>query len=121
MVPGGRPLMDIGYKYNTWKVIYFIEVLVFIVTENSGSTQEGITYLSKYTEQFTNVNILPVARPLIMYKFFGSVNEVDYHNKSRHSDLAVEKLWVTQCGWMRLCTTVAMVMNINNFWMYIHV
>ena len=32
MVPGGRPLMDIGYKYNAQ------EVLSFIVTDNAGST-----------------------------------------------------------------------------------
>ena len=32
MVPGGRPLIAIGYKYNTRKV------LSFIVTENEGIT-----------------------------------------------------------------------------------
>ena len=81
MVPGGRPLMDIGSKYNTWKVIYFIEVLVFIVTDNAGSTQEGITYLSKYTETFTNVTILPVACLLVMSIFVSAVNEVESTNK----------------------------------------
>ena len=44
--PMVRPLIDIGYKYNTRKV------LSFIVTEDSGSTKAGITYLSKYPEQF---------------------------------------------------------------------
>ena len=51
-----------------------------------------------------------------MSKFFGSVNEVDSHRKSRHSDLALEKLWVNQCGWMWLFTTVSMVMTTNNDW-----
>ena len=51
-----------------------------------------------------------------MYKFFGSVNEVDSHNKSRQSGLALEKFWVTQCGWLWLCTTVAMGMAITNSW-----
>ena len=41
MVPGGRPLIVIGYKYNTRKVIYFI------VTENAGRTKSGLNYLSK--------------------------------------------------------------------------
>ena len=51
-----------------------------------------------------------------MYEFFGYFNEVDSHNKSMQSYLAMEKLWVTQCGCLRLCMTVAMGMNITNFW-----
>ena len=49
IVPGGRPIIAIGYKYNTQEAIYFI------VTVNAGSTQAGITCLYKYTEQFTNI------------------------------------------------------------------
>ena len=45
-----------------------------------------------------------------------SVNEVNSHNKPRQSYLALEKLWRTQCGWLRLCTTVAIGMTITNFW-----
>ena len=60
MVPGYRPLVAIGYNYNSRKV------LSFIVTDNVGITKTGIPYLSKYPEQFTNVYILPVARPLVM-------------------------------------------------------
>ena len=48
--------------------------------------------------------------------FSSSVNEVDPHNKSRQSDLVLEKLWVTKCSWLRLCTSVAMWMTITNFW-----
>ena len=44
------------------------------------------------------------------------MNEVDSHNKSRQSDLVLEKWWVTQCGWLRICTTVVMVMTITNCW-----
>ena len=44
-----------------------------------------------------------------------AVNEVDSHNKLRQYYLALEKWWVPQCGWMRLCTTVAMGMTITNF------
>ena len=39
MVPGGRPLIAIGYKYDARNV------LSFIVTYDAGSTKEGITYL----------------------------------------------------------------------------
>ena len=77
MVPGGRPLIAVGYKYNTRKVLYFV------VTENAGSTKTGIPHLSKYPDQFTNVAIRPVARPLFMSKSFYDVNEVDSSKKSR--------------------------------------
>ena len=110
MVHRGRPPIAIGYKYNARKV------LSFIVTDNAGSTKTGISYLSKYPDQSTNVAIRPVARPIVMSKQFSAVNEVDSHNKSRRSDLALEKWWVTQCGWLRLCTTVAMGVTITNCW-----
>ena len=83
MVPGGRQIIAIGYKYNAWKVLYFI------VTENEGRTQTCINYLSKYPEQFSNIAIHPVAFTLVMYRFFESVNEVNYHNKPSQSDLAL--------------------------------
>ena len=28
--------------------------------------------------------------------------------------------WVTQCGWLRLCTTVDMGITITNFWKLFH-
>ena len=62
MVPGGRPLIDIGYKYNARKV------LSFIVTDKAGSTKSGIPYLSKYPDQFNNVSIRPVSLTLVMSK-----------------------------------------------------
>ena len=62
MLPGDRPLISIGYNYNAQKV------LSLIVTDNAGSTKTGITYLSKYPDQFTNVSICPVARTLVMSK-----------------------------------------------------
>ena len=59
MVPGDRPLIAIGYKYNSRKV------LSFIVTDNAGNKRTGIPYLSKYSDQFTNFAIIPVAHPLV--------------------------------------------------------
>ena len=79
MVPRRRPLISIGYKYNERKVLYVI------ITENAWSTQAGFPIL----DQFSNVSTCPVACPLAVYKFFDSVNEVDSHNKSRQSGLAL--------------------------------
>ena len=74
-----------------------------------------IPYLSKYPNQFYNVSIRFVACPLLMCKFLGLVIDVGSHNKSRQLDLLLEKSWVTQCGWLRLCTTVDMGTTITNF------
>ena len=74
MVPADRPLIYIGYKYNAQKA------LSLIFNENAGITNNDITYLSKYPDQFTNVAIFPVARPLVISKKSAD-NEVDSHNK----------------------------------------
>ena len=58
----------------------------------------------------------PVAFPLVITDFFVSVNGVYSQNKSNQSDLALEKFWVTQCGWLWLYTTVAMGIIITNYW-----
>ena len=84
MVPGDRPLIAISYNYNARKVLYFI------ITDNAGIKETGIPCLSKYPEQFTNVAIHPVSCPLVMSKK-SAVNEVYSHNKSRQSDLVLEK------------------------------
>ena len=71
VVPGDRPLIDIGCNYNVQKVLYFID------TEDAGSIKYGITYLYNYPGLFDNVDFCPVASPLVMSKLFGSVNEAD--------------------------------------------
>ena len=48
------------------------------------------------------------------------INEVDPHKKPRQYALALEKLWVAQCGWIQLCITVAMGMAINRLWKLFH-
>ena len=110
MVPRDRPLIAIGYTYNVRKV------LSFIVTDNAVITNTGITYLSKYIDQCANVAIRPVARPLVMSNCFLLLMRLTPTKKSRKSDLALDKWWVTQCGWLRLRTAVAMGMTITNCW-----
>ena len=63
IVPRYRPLLDIGYKNNSQKVLYFI------LTDDVWSANSGIPYLSKYHETFTNVSIVPVAHPLVVFNF----------------------------------------------------
>ena len=62
MVPGYRPIIAIGYKYNVPNILYLV------VTDNAGSTKTGIPYLSKYPDHFTHVAVRPVARPPVISK-----------------------------------------------------
>ena len=64
VVPRDRPLVAVGYKYNTQKIIYFIFI------EYSGSTNAGIQYLSNYPGPFSNFAIITLACPLFMSKLF---------------------------------------------------
>ena len=47
---------------------------------------------------------------------FSAANEVETHNKPRQYYLDQEKFRVTQCGWIRSCTIVAIEMSITNCW-----
>ena len=58
MVPGGRPLISIGCKYNVR------EVLSFIVTYNAGIKQAGLTYLYKYPDHFLIFSLTLLLLPL---------------------------------------------------------
>ena len=54
--PGESPLLAIGYKYNSRKV------LGFIATEGSGSTEPGDLYLSCFPDIYYNVSVCLVVR-----------------------------------------------------------
>ena len=57
MMPRGRPLIDIGYKYNVSNVLYFF-------TADTGIAKEVIIYLYNYPESFSNVYISLLLVPL---------------------------------------------------------
>ena len=50
-VPGDRPVMDIGHKYSSTKV------LLFISTEGDGSNETVDPSLSCYPENYYNVSV----------------------------------------------------------------
>ena len=94
MVPRGRLLISIGYKYNARKD------LPLIVTDNTGITQAGLTYLINNPDQFYNASILAFTPLLVMNNFSWSVIEIKPYNKSIQSDMELETFWVTQCCWI---------------------
>ena len=101
--PGERPLLAIGYKYSSRKV------LGFIADELAGSTEPGDTYLSCFPYIYLNVSVFPVVLPHFLGRYFNACNAIDNQNRMRQSDLSLEKYWVTQSGYFILATTVAWV------------
>ena len=47
-------------------------------------------------------------------RYFNACNAIDNHNMMRNYDLVLDKYWVTQSGYFRLATTVALGMVITN-------
>ena len=82
--PGDRPLIGIGYKYTTWKVIYFV------ATEDTWSIEYGITNIYKYINHLNNILVISVACLIVISKLFGYINVVDPHNKLRQYDSDME-------------------------------
>ena len=95
----GVCLVAIGYKYNARKV------LCFVATKNAGSTQPGTPYIARFPDEYGNVSNRAVPRPKIVSKYFANSDKVDAHNHARQYQLALEKRWVTHCGWFRIDTT----------------
>ena len=60
--------MDIGYKYNSSKV------LGFIGTKVDGSTEPSYPYLSRFTDIYSNVSVRPVVRPNLLGRYFNACN-----------------------------------------------
>ena len=104
--PSERPLLAIGYKYSSSKV------LVFIATEGAGCTEPGDPYLSRFPDIYSNVSVHPVVRPHLLGRYFNAFNAIDNHNRMQQSDLSLEKYWVTQSGYFCLVTNVALGMGI---------
>ena len=83
--PGERPLVTIGYKYNSRKV------LGFIATEEGGSTEPGDPYSSRFPGIYSNIFVLPIVSPHLIVSYFNACNSIDNYNRMRQYDLALEK------------------------------
>ena len=84
-VPGDRPLMDIGYKSNSRKVIRFIANERYVITEPSDP------YLSNFPDIYLNASVHPVFRPHLIGRYLNACNAIDNQNMMSHYDLEIEK------------------------------
>ena len=69
------PLLDIGYKHNSRKV------LGFIATEGDGSTEPGDPYLSFFPDIYYNFSVCPIISPHFLCRYFNSCNAIGNQNK----------------------------------------
>ena len=67
---GSIPLLAIGYKYNSSKV------LGFIAFEWAGNTGPVDTCLSCFPEIYSNVSVLPVVCPHFLGMYFNAFNAI---------------------------------------------
>jgi hypothetical protein len=90
----------VGYKYCKSKT------LCFIFNEGASSTEQGEPYIAKWKDDNDNTIMKQVNRPEVCSIYFRYNNVIDVHNMMRQKELALEKYWVTECGFFRLLTTV---------------
>ena len=74
--------------------------------------RQGVPYLSRYPNNYSNASILPVLHPCVIGRHFSGCNSIDNHIRMQKSDLALDKYWVTQSGYFRLVTTVTLGMGL---------
>ena len=74
-VPGGRPLLEILYKYNSRKVLGSIS------TEGDGNTEPGDPYLSRFPDIHSNVSFFPSVCIHLIGMYFNACNEIVNHNR----------------------------------------
>ena len=106
-VPGEIPLLKIGYKHNSRKVLGFIAI------EGAGSNEPGDHYLSRLPNIYYNVSVRHVVRPHFLGRYLNICNAIDNQNWIRHHNIALEKYWVTQSGYFRITTTFTLGMGIK--------
>ena len=87
--PDDRPLVVIVYKYRSQKFLGFTS------TEDAISTEIGVTYLSRYPENYSSVSIHPVFCHRVIGRHFSDCKAIDNHNRMRQSDAALDKYWAT--------------------------
>ena len=84
-VTGERPLLAIGYKYSSRKILGFID------TKGGRSTEPGDPYLFRFPDIYSNVSVRPVVRPHFLGRCFNACNSIDTHNRMWGSYLALDK------------------------------
>ena len=85
-----------------------------MILRGGGSSEPGDSYLSRFPEIYSNVSVHLVVCHHLLDRYFNACNTIDNHNRMRQYDLDIDKYWVTQSGYFRLATIVALGMGITD-------
>jgi hypothetical protein len=96
----GVELVATGYKYCRRKS------LNFLWTKGAGHTEAGKPYEANWIDSNGNRSVRFVPRPAVISCYFERSNKIDVSNQMRQSELKLEKVWKTNCGYFRLLTTL---------------
>jgi len=80
----GVNLIDVGYKYNSSKV------LCFVATKNAGLMMLGAPYRSHFLDDHDNLILQPVDCPELISAYFQCSNGIDKHNQAWQYELQLE-------------------------------
>ena len=80
----------------------------------AGITEPGDTYLSNFSDIVSHVSVRPVVCPHLIGRYFNACNGIENHSSMRRFDIAIEKYFVTQSGYFRLATKMALDMGITD-------
>jgi len=96
----GVQVVAMGYKYCKKKVIHFV------FNKGAATTKPGKPYEARWKDDYMNTQSHLIPRPSAASIYFEHSNMVDLFNQSCQHDLQLEKHWITQDGYFRLCTTL---------------
>ena len=96
----GVDLIATGYKYCNRKS------LNFIWTKGAGNTEPGKPYEANWIDSNGNRCVRFVNRPAVISFYFERSNKIDISNQMRQSELKLEKVWKTNCGYFHLLPTL---------------
>jgi hypothetical protein len=105
----GVDLQAIGYKYNKRRVLFFVAIV------GAGSVHDGVPYKQRWADEHLNVATRDIPRPDLVSQYSSRSPKVDNHNQSKHHELMLEELWLTQDCWFRLYTTFFGI-HVTDYW-----
>ena len=68
--------------------------------------------LSRFPDFDSNFSVCPVVHPHFLGRYFNACNKIYNQNRIHQSDLVLDKYLLTQSGYFKLVTTVALGMGI---------
>ncbi len=77
----------------------------YMVSSSGTTVRHETDYRSSFSDGFGNTDSKALPRPAVAHFLYEFLPLIDEHNKTRQSNLALERKWPTKCCWFQLMTT----------------